>query len=434
MKLLRSFVVVLSLFAFSETGATDFASLSTPQVEALLTSQAHNEWGDELLKAFPAGAETDDWSDLPITLFPALRNTGTSRVSEQFNEWCSQHLKAAKKRNRYGNTLVQLTPGSDERSERQLVERLAACTADEDLSPILRLSALGAVVNVDHQQVTNSLLLFCLRYLNENEAASRRACQTDSKSLAESGRNPENPLPALFADGLAVLQQQKNALVLAGYLATLADATVQHESVVNLGQEGGNMFVPPFSLAHGDPARIFRIEVRRLTSASDVPRQNSPIVVSERQVLNSYRTELVAGTTFTAGTVARHELFKFVDQWMSRLEDERRKKAPLTDEQEEALTLVLSRLLQIDDIAVQLRLTSHLQSDVDSLLHEEPPQEGPRTRLARGVLNVLQSTAAEPKRLFGVSVVDAYESMLQLRRTAEDVEQSIVAAGLGKSR
>lgn len=429
MKILFCLLVMILNGVSRGTYAFDIERLSSPQVEVLLKHQARRDWGDDLLQSFPESKASEEWRGLPATLFPALLSNDPNKDLKPFNEWCVRHIATAKAQHRYGTMVDALSRSRNANSSNMLAARLSECAASEEIPPILRLSALSAIVNSDRDLVIESLLVFCLNYVNEIETLS--TVQLDRSTSNATGADPLDSLSSLAEDVLAVLRSERQTQVIAEYILIMIDAASRPDSPAGINNVGPSKFVPPFLLKHGDPERVFRISVDRVTPDGGDYAQTSQIVISERGVLNSYRTELLPGTVFIAATMARHELFRFVDRLVSRVEMDRGAGDPFDADYEAALDLLLSRFLQIDDVSIMFRLTPLLQDEVNTLLDDGPDQVGARFELANAILAVLRSLSAEPKRQFGVSVVDVYDSMLQLRQAAEAVEKLVAAARHG---
>lgn len=401
--------------------AFDFDHLSDRQVEVLLENQARHQWGEDLLQVFPASQERDTGlSVLPITAFPALLSTEAGAVPKQFSEWCEQHLLAAKAQLRYGTALSSLCTNQDLDSLQTLVSQINHCVSSEEMPPVLRLASLGILVNHDAEPVIESMLLFCLHYTNEIELLKTR--QLNHAGYSKTSTDAEHGLSNLTRRMLAVLETISQSQVMAEYILLAIDGVGHIGSPLALNRVGRSDFSPPFLLQHGDPSRIFHVSIDESILANSGNVGAARVVVSERVVLNSYRQELLNNSNFIAATVARHELFIFVDKLVSRVMAEGRTDHRADADYQAGIDLLLSRFLQIDDASIMFLLAPLLQDEVNAIAERGSEEIGHRYELAHALLAVLQSYSVEPKHHFGVSVVDIYDNMSRMRQVSKSVE------------
>jgi len=419
-------IIIVVLATGGRSIAYNIGSIGNYQVEALLTNQARNEWGVDLLQSFAENVAESKWTGLPAPLFPALIGDKGNTPQTQFSSWCIGHIATARTQERFGVVLEELRRNQDANSSRVLTLRLHACITDEEMTPELRLSALSAIVNNDRDLVIDSLLVFCLHYVNEIETL--RHLQLRNSDVTSANNDASQTLSALTADVLDTLKSVERTEVVAEYIDVFISAAMHPDSPLGIEKISLRNFFPPFVLAHGDPARVFHISIdRSVPNASRV--ESSKLTVSERGLLNSYRSEILPGTNFIAATVGRHELFRFVDQMLTRIAIDEKKHPQLYAGKETELDLLVARLLQIDDISIVFLIAPRLQAEVNTIIDKSRNSEpgGVRSKLAHAILRLLQSISAEPKIKFGVSAVDCYDALNELRESGTTVERSLLA-------
>ena len=424
------FLVVYLIGACCSARAIDLENIRTEKVEVLLANQIRNEWSEDLLRAFPPAAEPGDRPRLlPATLFPALLKDNKQPVTGQFSEWCEQHLAAAKVCDGYGAVIDSLLETQDAADSQTLTSQLVDCASSEHMPPVLRLFALSAVVNSDHNLVVDSLVAFCLHYVNEIESITDSDLQVTYSDTDRAGMT--KMLRMLVTDVLRVLVETERAGAIASYIGPAID-TSDRGTPVGVEDFKHVEFVPPFLLKRGDPLRVFRVSVGSAVLGDGM--EEKTIVVSEQGVLDSYRRELLNHAHFVGLTAARHELHKFVEKLVLHAMSGNVHRASANGDRQAALDLLLARLLQIDDIGVIVLVAPLLQDDVNMLLGDEPFEENPRADLARALLEFLKSSSDDARLRLGVALRESYRPMLQLREAAASVERSLLADAMRSNR
>ncbi len=433
-------ICIQACLLHASEGSIHFDDLNEQQVSVLLQCQATRIWTKELLSRFPANQAGGKSRIVPVTLFPLPTSSNHDDIftSVAFKRWCKDHVKSLRSREHGIDAGLARCFGTESTDATSLLgEKLAACAESDGLGLVLRLSALGAIVNQDCQAVRDSVLTFVLACTNSREELRGFEITAYPNGTVEDSKAFQ--VTEVADKLLARLKEVPETAVIADYISFVLAAKEGEGAGELLAGVSRAHFVPPFLTRQGNKDRHYRFSVKRSALFGRVAEEATPLIpvsikVSEARVLESYRSNISGDNAGkVVYTVSRFAFARFsetiVEHCISSLGKGRRRPEQL----DVHLSVMASRFLQCDDVSVIIQMLIMLDRVKESELASDIGEEDRKASTVRMVKGVLTEVTAQPKEAFGISLVRLYDGLAELRKRADAWERALLES-LGDRR